>query len=87
MNTYAPSSTNSLAVANAMPEVAPVMTATLRSSLPMVRLLNLDFVDACASMVCTCHWRDAIKHIDTKFSYGKQSQGTITKGNETTGFP
>ena len=34
-------------------------------------------------MVCTCHWRDAIKHMDTKFSYGKQSQGTVTKGDET----
>jgi hypothetical protein len=30
--TYAPSSTNSLAVASAMPLVAPVMTATLSSN-------------------------------------------------------
>jgi hypothetical protein len=49
----------------------------------MVRLLNLDFVDACASMVCTFHWRDAINHINTKFYYDNQSQGTVTRGNET----
>jgi hypothetical protein len=46
----------------------------------MVRLLNLDFVDACASMVCTFHWRDAINHIHTKFYYDNQSQGTIIGG-------
>jgi len=49
----------------------------------MVRLLNLDFVDACASMVCTFHWRDAINHINAKFYYDNQSQGTVTRGNET----
>src|SRR5262245_27887264 len=36
MNTYAPSWTNSFAVARAIPEVAAVMTATLPSSFPMV---------------------------------------------------
>src|SRR5262249_61938030 len=35
MKMYAPSSTNSLAVASAMPDVAAVMTATLPSSLPI----------------------------------------------------
>jgi hypothetical protein len=35
MNTYAPSSTNSFADASAIPEVAPVITATLPSNLPM----------------------------------------------------
>ena len=48
-----------------------------------MRLLNLDFVDACASMVCTFHWRDAINHMNTKFYYDNQSQGTVTRGNET----
>jgi hypothetical protein len=49
----------------------------------MVRLLNLDFVDVCASMVCTWHWRDAINHLNTKCYYDNQSQGTVTRGNET----
>jgi YD repeat-containing protein len=49
----------------------------------MVRLLNLDFVYAFASMVCTFHWRDAINHIDTKFYDDNQSQGTVSRGNET----
>src|ERR1700722_6665064 len=35
MKTYAPSSTKSLAVASAMPEVAAVMTAVFPSSFPM----------------------------------------------------
>jgi hypothetical protein len=39
MNTYAPSSTNSFADASAIPEVAPVITATLPSNLPMTTLL------------------------------------------------
>ena len=41
MNTKAPSSTNSLADAGAIPEVAPVITATLPSNLPMTTLFLL----------------------------------------------
>src|SRR5260221_1088443 len=41
MKTYAPSSTKSLAVASAMPEVAAVMTATFPSSFPITVLLSL----------------------------------------------
>src|SRR5271170_6209592 len=41
MNTNAPSSTNSFADASAIPEVAPVITATLPSNLPMTTLLLL----------------------------------------------
>src|SRR5690242_11854486 len=36
MNTWAPSAANSLAVASAIPDVAPVITATLPSSLGIV---------------------------------------------------
>src|SRR5260370_36412134 len=39
MNTYAPSSKNSLAAASAIREVARVITATLPSNLPMTTLL------------------------------------------------
>src|SRR5438309_10537717 len=45
MNAYAPSSTNSLALANASPDVAPVTTATLPSACP-----------CCASFA----WQDAL---------------------------
>jgi hypothetical protein len=41
MNTWAPSATNNLAVANAIPDVAPVITATLPSSLGMVTVAFL----------------------------------------------
>src|SRR5271156_6855799 len=43
MNTYAPSSTNSLADASAIPEVAPVITATFPSNLPISTLLHVRF--------------------------------------------
>jgi hypothetical protein len=41
MTTSAPSATNNLAVANAIPDVAPVITATLPSSLGMVTVAFL----------------------------------------------
>src|SRR5579859_7295097 len=44
MNTWAPSATNSLAVASAIPDVAPVITATLPSSLGIRELTFLSVV-------------------------------------------
>ena len=41
MKTYAPSSTKSLAVASAMPDVPPVITATLFSSFFMMRVFQI----------------------------------------------
>jgi hypothetical protein len=41
MYTSAPSATNNLAVANAIPDVAPVITATLPSSLGMLSFASL----------------------------------------------
>src|SRR5579859_3144662 len=51
MNTWAPSATNSLAVASAIPDVAPVITATLPSSLGIV---NSPF---CRLWSCCGGWR------------------------------
>src|ERR1700677_3756327 len=49
MKTYAPSSTNSLAVASAMPEVAAVITANFPSSLPIVSpVISLGLAKAAA---------------------------------------
>ena len=46
MKTYAPSATNSFAVASAIPDVAPVMTATFPSSFPIAVLLLVSVFDS-----------------------------------------
>src|SRR4029450_1593492 len=50
MKTCAPSATKSLAAANAIPDVAPVMTATFPSSLPTGQLHFDSLLGGCA-----CH--------------------------------